>query len=169
MALHHIPDSLLCLLPALGDDDAFAQSQAVCLDDRGNGSRVQVSKGRIHIPEHLVAGRGDMVFFHQFLGEHLAAFQNGRIGPGAEAGNALGLQSVHGPQHQGVVRSHHGVIYFMDHGEVHDSRNVLGPDVHTLRFFLHSGVSGQGKNCLHIGIFPQGTDDGVFPSAAAND
>ena len=55
------------------------------------------------------------------------------------------------------------------HGEIHNGRNVLGPDVHTLSFFFHSGVSGQGKNRLHIGIFSQGTDDGVFPSAAAND
>ena len=167
--LHHVPDGGFGLLPGLGDDDAFAQRQAVGLDDGGDGGGVQISKGGGHVVEDLIPGGGDTVFLHEIFGEDLAALDDGSPGAGAEAGNFSCFQRVHAAQYQGIVRCDHGVIYllFLREGDNLVDFRCADGDAHCVR--RDAAVAGESENLRDRGILFQAFDDGVFPSAAAYD
>ena len=166
--LHHGDHGLSGLLAGLGDDDALAQSQAIGLDHDGHFCRFQIAERRRRVVKALIGGGGDAIFLHQVLGKDLAAFDLGRRGSGAEAGNALLIQSVHRPQHQGVVRGNHGVVHLLLQGEGHNGRDILGPDGDALRVRGDAAIAGQGKNLFHFRVLFQLFDDGVFTAAAAD-
>ena len=166
--LHHGDNGLSGLLPGLSDNDALAQGQTVGLDHNGHFCRFKIPQGRRRIVKALIGGGGDAVFLHQILGKNLAALDLGRCGSGAEAGDALLVQGVHRPQHQGIVGSHHGVVHLLLYGEGHHGRDVLGPDGDALRIRGDAAIAGQGKNLFHFRVLFQLFDDGVFAAAAAD-
>ena len=166
--LHHGDNGLPGLLPGLGDDDALTQGQTVGLDHDGHFRRFQILQGRRRIVKALIGGGGDAVLLHQVLGKNLAALNLGRRGPGAEAGDAFFVQRVHRPQHQGVVRGHHGVVHLLLHGKSHNALDVLGPDGDALRIRGDAAVAGQGVDFGDFRVLFQLFDDGVFAAAAAD-
>ena len=165
---HHGLDGLLSLLPGLGNDDTLAQGQAVGLDDRRNGGGFQVPKGRVHIAEDLILRRGNAVLLHQILGEDLAALDDGGVGLGAEAGNALAVQGIHRPQDQRIVWGHNGVIDLILYRKIYNFPNIRCPDGNADRVLRHAPVAGEGVYCFYGLIFFQLLDDGVLPPAAAD-
>ena len=104
---------------------------------------------------------------HQILGKDLTAFDDGGVGPGAEAGDALFFQGVHTAQNQRIVGSHHCVVNGVFHGEGYDFVNLRSADGDTGGICGNAAVAGQGVDGFHLGIFLQGADDGVFPATAA--
>ena len=125
-------------------------------------------EGRSHIVEHFVFRRGDAVLLHEVLGKHLAALDDGCIGPGAEAGNALFLQCIHSAQHQGIVRGHNGIVNFVFHRKIYNFGNIRCPDGHTHRILGNAAIAGEGVNGLHGFVLFQLLDDGVLTTAAAD-
>ena len=110
-----------------------------------------------------------MVFLHQVLGKDLAGLDPGGLGVRAEAGDARGVEGVHAPQGQGVVRRHHGEVQGVAPGEVHDGTDVRGPDLrHADGVGGDAAVARQGVNGFHSRILFQLFDDGVLPAAAAH-
>ena len=109
-----------------------------------------------------------MVFLHQVFGEHLAALDDGGVLSGAEAGNTLFLQRVHGAQHQRIVRRHHGIVNLFFYGKSDNSVNIRCAHIDAGGVPGDAAVAGQSKNFRDGRIFLQLADDGVFPSAAAD-
>ena len=165
---HHGFDGVHSLFPGLGNDHTLAQGQTVGLDDRGDGGGFQILEGGGHIVEHFIFRRGDAVLLHQILGEDLAALDDGGIGPGTEAGNALGFQSIHSTQHQRIVRSNDRIVDLVLHSKFRDLGNVRCPDGHADRVPCDAAVAGQGIDNLYGLIFFQLLDDGVLTTAAAD-
>ncbi|CAN3999461.1 Site-specific integrase, partial [Dysosmobacter welbionis] len=166
--LHHGPDGILCLFIGPGDQHALAQGQTVRLDDDGEGGGFQIGERRSGRIEHLISGGGDVIFFHQVLGKDLAGLDPGGSGVRPEAGDARGVEGVHTPQSQRIVRRHHREPHGVGDGEVHNSADVCGADLrHTNGVSGDAAVARQGVNRLHHRIFFQFFDDGVLPAAAA--
>ena len=168
LVLHHGLNGLLCLLPGLGNNNTLTQSQAISLDNRGHRSRIQIPKGGFHIRKHFILGGGDMVFLHQILGKNLAAFNDGGVCSGAEAGNSLHLQGIHCPQNQRIIRGDHSIIHPMRNCKLYNLGNVLGTDIHADCVGSNAAVAGKGENLRNLGIFLQFFNDGVLPAAAAH-
>ena len=165
---HYRYDRVLCFFTRIGDYNALAQREAVGLDDRGYGSCLQIGKGLVHVTEGFIGCGGDSVFFHQILGKHLAAFNDGGVLPGAEAGDADGFQRVHASQHQRIVRRYHGVVNPLFPREGHDAVDILRADRNAGCVRGDPAVPGQSKDLRNLRIFLQFLNDGVFPSAAAD-
>ena len=110
LILHTGPDSRLGLLPGFRNGDALAQSQAVGLHHRGDGSGFQIFQRRRQVVKGLIGRGGDVILPHQILGKDLAALQNGGGPIGAEAGDTHPFQQVHTAQNQGVIGGHHGKV-----------------------------------------------------------
>jgi len=109
-----------------------------------------------------------VIFFHQVLGKDLAGLDPGGSGVRPEAGDARGVEGVHTPQSQRIVRRHHREPHGVGDGEVHDGADFRGADLrHTNGVSGDAAVARQGVNRLHHRIFFQFFDDGVLPAAAA--
>ena len=130
MALHHLPHGGLGLLHGGGHHHALAQGQTVRLHHDGGPLGAHIGQGGVHIGEGLVLGGGDVVLAHQLLGEGLAGLDDGRVGPGAEGGDARRLQGVHHAQGQGVVRGHHDEVHGVVLGPLHHALHIGGLDGH---------------------------------------
>ena len=74
MVFHHGIDRFDGFCFRLGDDDAFAGSQAVGFDDDGCALFFNIGLGGIAIGKGSVGCRRDMVFLHEVLGEDLRPF-----------------------------------------------------------------------------------------------
>ncbi len=167
-SLHHGAHSFPGLLPGLGNDHALTQGQAVSLDDRGNGSSVQIAKRRFQIGKNLVGRGGDAILLHKVLGENLAALDDGSIGSGAEAGNPRRLQSIHAAQHQRIIRCDHRVIHSIFPGKPDNGVNILCPDIHTGGIRGNTAIAGQGKYLRNLRILFQTLNDGMLPATTAD-
>ena len=168
LVLHDLPDGAQGFFAGLGDDDALAQREAVCLDHDGDGAVFGVFQSFLSAIKDLVARRWDAVLFHELLGKDLGAFDYRGLGLGPEARDSYGVQPVDAAQHEGIVRSHDGVVYALVRGEGADPVEVGGLDGHADRVARYPAVSWQGVYSLGKGIFPELFDDGVLSSAAAN-
>ena len=169
VVLHHGAHGLLGLLHGGGHYHALAQSQAVRLDHNGGPLTADVGQGLLHVGEGLILGGGDVVLFHQFLGERLAGLQNGGVGPGAEGGDASRLQGVHHAQGQGIVGSHHDKVHGVLPGPGHHAFHIGGLDGHTLGHLGDAPVAGGAVQLSHLGALGQLPADGVLTPAAADD
>ena len=166
---HHVGDSFLGFFSGLGDDNTLAQRQTVGLDDGGDGGSFQIGQRSFQIGENFVSGSGNAVFLHQVLGKGLAAFDDGGICPGAEAGDAFFVQPVHATQHQRVVRGNHRIVDGIFHGEIDDAVNVRGADGDADGIAGDAAVTGEGENFRDFGILLQRADDGMLTATTAND
>ena len=169
LVLHQGADRLPGLLTGLADEDALAQGQAVGLHHRGQGAGLHIGQGGFRTVKYLVGGGGDAVAPHQVLGKHFAALDGGGVLRGAEAEDPGGLQSVHRPQHQGIVGGHHGEIHRVGPHELHNGGDVLGADGHALGVGGDAAVAGQGVDGLRPWVLLELLNDGVFAASAAND
>ena len=109
-----------------------------------------------------------MVFLHQILGKDLAAFNDGGVCSGPEAGNPLLLQCVYCPQNQRIVRGDHSIIHPMRNCKLYNLGNILGSDIHADCVGSNAAVAGKDENLRNPGIFLQFFNDGVLPAAAAH-
>ena len=136
-------DSVNGILAGFRNDDALTQRQAVRLDYHRNPAIPDIFQCLIHIVECLVFRRRNSVFFHQILGERLAALDNCSRLRRSEARNALLIQHVHQSQNQRIVRCHHHIIHVFLHAPLRNLVQVLGTDCHAFRILRNSAVSRQ--------------------------
>ena len=92
---HHVGDGFFGLLPGGGDNNTLAQGKTVRFDNRGDRGSFQVCQRPVKLRKDLIGSGGNTVFLHQILGKGFAAFDNGGIGSGSKARDALFFQSVH--------------------------------------------------------------------------
>ena len=166
---HHFLDGVHRLFPRLRDDDAFAEGQAVGLDDRRDGSRFEVSEGLVAVFEDFVRGRRDVVLLHEVLREDLGTFDDGSLGFRAEARDADGLQFVDTAENERVVHRHNGEVDRVLFAELHDGGDVGGADAGAHRVICHTAVAGQSVDDFHVFVLVEFLDDGMLSSAATND
>ena len=169
VVLHHGAHGLLGLFHGGGYHHTLAQSQTVRLDYDGSTLPVDVGQGLLHVGEGLILGGGDVVLFHQLLGERLAGLQNGGVGPGAEGGDARRLQGVHHAQSQGIVRGHHDKVHGVVLGPGHHVLHIGGLDGHTLGHLGDASVAGGAVQLRNFGALGQLPADGVLTPASADD
>ena len=151
----------------LGYDDALAERQTVGLDDDGDIAGLDVLVSVLGPAEDLVERGRYAVLVHEVLGEDLAAFDDGGVRPGTEAGHPGGLESVHAARHERVVGSHDSVISRVRLGELDYLVYLHRAYGHALGVGLHSGVAGKSPYMLHGRVFVKLLDDGVLPAASA--
>ena len=168
LIFHDLPHSRPGFPAGHGHGHALAQGKSVRLDHGRDRRGFQVFKGFFRIRKNLVRRGGNTIFLHQVLGENLAAFNDGRVGAGAEAGNAFRLQSVHASQHQRIIRSNNRVINLRVPGEGHNPFNIRRLNIHTGRVRGDTAVARQGINRFNSRILFQLFDDGMFTAAAAD-
>jgi len=157
------------LLVIRAEQDTLAERQAVRLDDGGIAVFLPDIAQRLgRIFEHLVPGCGDGILLHQILGKHLAAFQNRGVRPGAEGRDARRLEGVHHSRHQRIVRSHEHHIRPARLRERHDAANIGGSHVVARSVTRYAAISGRAEQAAAAGTLPQLADNGVLPSAAAD-
>ena len=165
---HHAADGLLGLGCGLGHHHALAQGQAVGLHHDGRALRADVGEGGVHVRKGLIFGGGDVVALHQVLGEDLAGLNDGGVGPGAEGGDAGGLQGVHHAQGQRIVGGDHHEIDGVGGGPGRHHVHVGGLDGHALGQGGDAAVAGGAVELLHVRALGEGPDNGVFTAAAAD-
>ena len=166
---HHFLDGFLRLFPRLRDDNAFAEGQAVRLDDRRNGSGLEVRERGVAVFKDFVRGGRDVVLLHEVLREYFGTFDDGSLRFRAEARNADGFQFVDTTEDERVVHRHNGEVDVVLFAELHDGGNVGGADAGANRFICHAAVAGQRVDDFHVFVFNQFLDDGMLSSAATND
>ena len=166
-ALHHVPDSLFCLLHSGGDNHALSQRKTVCLDYDRSALCVDVVQRLRLVGKGAVFCGGDVILCHQLLGKRLGCLDDCGVFPGAEGTKPCGLHGIHHAQCERVVRGDddeiNGVLPCPDDHGLH----VRGGNIHALRQLRNSGVSGGAVQGTHLGGLRQLPADGVLPSAAA--
>ena len=166
--LHHLPDSGFGLIHGGGHHHALPQSQPVRLHHDGRALLLNVGQGLVQVGEGLVLGGGDVVLFHQLLGEGLAGLDDGGAGPGAESGYARFLQGVHHAQGQGVVGGHHHEIHGVFLGPPHHADHVGGLYVHTLSELGDARVAGGAVQLGDLVGLLQFPTNGMFSATRSN-
>ena len=169
LILHHGDDSCLCVFSGLCDDNAFAQCQAVCLDNGRDRSSLQICQRFFHIIKGLVACGRNAVFLHQIFGKDFAAFDDGCIGPRAETRNADRLERIHASEYQWIIRCDDSIVDLFFAGKLCDAVDVFRVDRDALCVTRDAAVSRNGKDFRDLRVFFDLLDNGVFAAAAAND
>src|SRR5690606_11436721 len=85
VAGQHVTYRVFRLDQGHGDDNAFARSQAVSLDDNWRALFTKISQGGLDFSEVLIIGSRDLVASQEVLGERLRAFQLGSASGRTEA------------------------------------------------------------------------------------
>ena len=166
---HDLLHAVLRLLQGIADQHALSESQAVGFQYNREIRRLQIGQGLFRVVEILVRSRGDSVFFHQILGKGLGTFQDGRVFPGAEHAQPLGLEYVHDAAHQRIVHAYHGQVDFRFLRERRQLLKLHGSDGHALGVFPDARVAWGAVYlfCLRaLGDLPR---DGVLAAAGAYD
>ena len=144
---HHRMDGLDRFFLILGDDNPFAEGEAVGLDDGGVlvlGADIVL--GRLLVGEGLIPGGRDAVLLHQVFGEDLACLDDRRFRAGAKGGDAGFFKGVGHPSSQRVVGGDDGEVdpLFLREGDhplfVHD---------------VHRGGVGDGRDTAVAGGAPE--------------
>ena len=126
--LHHISDGILRLLPGHSDGDALAERKSVGFDNGWNGRGRQIGKRGFGIVKHSIRGSGNVIFLHQIFCKNFAAFNDCRICPRTEAGNAGMFQGIDATEDKRIIRRDHGIINFFLTGEGDDFFDFTGTD-----------------------------------------
>ena len=105
----------------------------------------------VEVREDLAGRGGDAVLQHQFLGERLAALKPGRVTVGSEHLEAPALEQVADPQHQRLLRAHHGKVDGLPGGEIGQLLDLAGGDVHGLSLLADAGAAGGAVELVHPG------------------
>ena len=157
--------------PAGAQDHSLARGQTVRLD-RARLVPAHVSFGLVEVREDLAGGGGDAVLQHQFLGEGLAALEPGRLAVGSEHLEASALEQVADPQHQRLLRAHHGEVDGLPGSEIGQLLDLAGGDVHGLSLLADAGAAGGAVELVHPGApgaLAQLPRQRMLPPAAADD
>ena len=128
---HDLPHSLLGLLPGFADQHAFAQRQAICLDDQRNFCRFDILQRLLCVRKSLILRCGDVVFLHQLFGERLAGLDNGRIFLWPKSPDALFFQRIHHAHGQRIIRRHYHQIHLLPLRKSHHIFNIRRRNIHT--------------------------------------
>ena len=166
---HHVLDGGFRLSKVLRNDDAFPERQPVCLNDGGIGRVLQICDGCLGLGERFALCRGDAVFFHEFLGKDLAAFDDGGVFGGAEAGDARRFQRIDAAQNERIVGRDDGEVHIPLTGEADNAFDVRRLDGEAFRVLRDAPVAGQGVNFARAPALIERFDDGVLSAAASYD
>ena len=165
---HQLGDAGPGLFAVFADQDALAQGQSGCLEDDGISGCFQICQGLFSVIKYFISGRRDAVLLHQVLGKGLAAFNDGRVLPGAEHSEACRLKSVRDAGAEGIIHADDSQVngLFPREGcqflEFHDA------DRDTFRDTGNARVSGRAVEFVHPAAPDQGCGDRVLSSAAAH-
>ena len=105
-------NSFYSLLFVLCKDNSLAKGEPVCFYDcRISVLLFDICNGIFAIVKDLILCCGYIVFFHQLLGEHLAALDDSCIFFRSEGLESLSLQSIYHSKHQRIVGCNHHHIH----------------------------------------------------------
>ena len=169
LVLHDRGDGIECFLLILCNDNALAQRQTIRLDD----SRIlvlvfQISLSCFRIIEYTIFCGRNVILLHQFLGKHLAAFQNCRIFLGTKGHKALCLHGICHAQNQRIIRCNKDQIYFQLFCQLDHAVNIGCLYRKALGILGNTAVAGCAVQRIYLRTLCQFHDDGVFSSAAAD-
>jgi hypothetical protein len=99
------------------DDDAFAGSQSVGLNDNGRMEELNRFFELLGGCAHGVICSGDVMALQKVFGEALAAFKHGGGTRRAEDTHAVQLKSVDYAQRQGQFRANDGEVWLLGQGD----------------------------------------------------
>ena len=114
-----------------------------------------------------MAGRGDVVFLHDVLGEELAAFEHGRAARGAEGGNLFQGQVVNESRDQRDLGAHDHHVDLFPHAGVLDGGEITGVDIDA-EAAVDAAVSRGDIHLARASVIQEPPGDAVFPSAGTN-
>ena len=157
------------LVPVVGDDHALACGKPVVLDHVGNAEGVERVGGFLGVAGHPGHGGGDTGLGHDLLGEGLGGFELGRGLAGAEHGDAGGADGV---GHSGGKRrlgADHHKVNGEPGGQGRDGVGIVRVDGVRGDQFADAGVARGRMDLGHVRVGKQGSDNGVFAAAGADD
>ena len=115
-------------LDRLGDDNALARRETIRLNYYGQITSGNVVRGRLRVVENGESASRDVVAFHEFLGEYLAAFETRR-----------------------GRRCHEGVLYTSRERKTDERIDIIGIDGDVLGNRLSTGVTGRHVEMVELG------------------
>ena len=156
-------------LEIFGDDHALAERQTVRFHDcRIAVAGLNIIQCRLGVVEHLIRRAGNTVFLHEFLGENLAALDNGSLFVGTEGTDALFVQRIHHAEYQRVVRRDEYAVHGEFFSERHHAVNVRRGDIEHFRILGNAAVARRAVDFVHVGTFFELADNRMFTTAAAH-
>ena len=105
---------------------------------------------------------------HELFGEHLTRFYSGGVFCRAEYRHAARRKLVHDASRQRRLGSYESKINVVLFGELKQGGDVGGADIYIVRRLRRAGIAGGGEYLRGVGALRQLPDDGVFPSAGAD-
>ena len=167
-AVNRVLDGCDRVLFGHGNRHAFAERQAVRLDDDRRTLLLDIGNGIRRVFKHGIACGRDAVLFHQFLGKGLGAFDDCRVFTRAKGTDTRFFQRVDHAERQRVVRRDHHEVRLVRLGKGHYAVNIGRLDVDTFRFLRDAAVAGRAPDMVDLGALFQGMDDGMLTAAAAD-
>ena len=169
LVLHDLLEALFGLLMVCCDDDAFAQRQAVRLDDgRILALLLNVGQRLFRVVKHLIGGCRDVVLLHQVLCKDLAGLDLGGSLGRTKGHDALGVERIDHAGCQRIVRRHHDKVDLIFFCKADNSLDVHRVDGDALCVCADAAVARAAVNLFGLRALFEFADDGVL-SAAGTD
>src|SRR5437867_2904832 len=164
-------DRLLRLLPVPRQDDAFASSQPVRLEDDREAVLpfLEGGPGLPGGPADLEARGRDLVFFHELLREDLARLDFGGRLRGAENRQVALLEFVDDPEGERQLRPDDRQIDLDGRGEVRQFDDGRGVDRDAVGDLRHPDVARGAIQFLDERTASEFPAEGVLPGAISDD
>ena len=169
VAGQHVVDGGVRFSQRHGDDNAFAGSEAVGLDDDGCALLVDVGMCCGRLEKSLKTGSRNVVTSHETLGEILGGFELGGFLGRAENLQATVAENVHHAGRQRCFGADHCQMDAVLCGKIGECHRI--GDVEVFQFLLacRAGIAGRDVNFLHAGCLRQAPGHGVLAAAGTND
>ena len=159
----------MCLVEGRCDDDPFASSQSVSLDNDRRSFAFDVGVRGGCVGKGLEARRRDTVPDHEALGEILGTFELCRFPGWPENFQAARPENVDHASCQGRFGADDGKMDFFSLGEISQRLRIGQLDVFQFRLAGGSGIARCDINTLHAGRFCQAPGQRVFASTGTDD
>ena len=154
---------------AVANEDAFAGSESVGLDDAGDIFPIaEVSHGRGEFAEDLILGRGDVGLAEEVFAEDFAAFQFGGGFRWAEDAEFFCLEGVDNAGDERRFGTDDGEVDFVFLGEADEACEVGRGEIDIFSVDGGSGVAWRDEDALHTGALFDFPSQSVFAAAVAN-
>ncbi|CAH0327180.1 hypothetical protein SRABI128_05844 [Microbacterium sp. Bi128] len=157
------------LVPVGGDHDALAGREPVVLDDVRGAEGIEGVGGFPGIGGNAGHCGGHAGLGHDFLGEGLGRFQLGRGLAGAEDRDAGGADGVGHAGGEGRLRTDHHQVNGELEGQRRDGVGIVRVDRICGDQRADAGVARGRVDLGNVRVCKQGSDNGVFAAAGADD